>query len=73
MTTVIDTPEGINMFHLLSQYHALKLEGRGIRFKGGSVNAHVKRAYGFTGSRAKVLDQMAAKIQAIDPNWKATH
>lgn len=54
---VIDTPEGIEAYRLLAIRGRLKLELKGIRFRGGSTFAYVKREYGFKGRNASVLEQ----------------
>jgi hypothetical protein len=62
---ILDTPSKITRFHMLAQWHALKLEGLGIRQKGGSVLAHVKRTYGLKGSRETVAAQLRELIDSI--------
>lgn len=63
--TVIDTAEGIARFHFASQRSALRLEIAGLRHSSRrSIYAHVKRVYGFKGSRQSVLDQMQAMLDA---------
>jgi len=54
---VLDTPDQIEAFRLLSIRGRLKLELAGIRFKGGSTFAYVKREFGLRGNRQSVLDQ----------------
>jgi hypothetical protein len=56
---VIDTPEGIKLFHLRAAYHAIRLEEKGIRFRR-SVKAHWARAYGMPvkSSVKEVLDRI---------------
>jgi len=63
--SIIDTANGITRFHMLAQWHALRLEGLGIRQKGGSVLAHVKRTYGFKGTRETVAAQLRELIDSI--------
>lgn len=60
--TVIDTPEGIRAWHLLSQRSALRLEIMGLRHSRGSVSAHLKKTYGFKGNKQKVLEQFEAML-----------
>lgn len=57
MDTIIDTPDGIRVFHLLQLKYAMKLEMKGLRHSQGSVYAHVKRLYGLKGNRQKVYDK----------------
>jgi hypothetical protein len=69
---MITSPEGIHFFHFAAQLSAIKLEGMGIRMKGGrSVLAHCKRVYGLKGNRAKVIADMeiikAKMIEALKP------
>jgi hypothetical protein len=62
--TVIDTPEGINAYHLLAQRGALKLEIRGMHHSSGrSISAHLKRTYGFKGNKQSVLEQFEAMLR----------
>jgi hypothetical protein len=71
--TVTVTGDGIKLFHLISQYRAIMLEGKGLRFKGGSIMAHCKRTYNLSGNRQKVLDGMLAMIQELDPGYTKKH
>jgi hypothetical protein len=59
---MISDPGAIRKFHMLAQEKALKLEGLGIKFRGGSVLAHVKRTYGLKGNRQAVAIQLARLI-----------
>jgi hypothetical protein len=54
---VIDTPQGIRVFHMLSQKYALHLELMGIKNSRGSVYAHIKRTYGLRGNKQSVYAQ----------------
>lgn len=65
--TVI-TGEHIQYFQMLRLMKAMELEARGLRHSQGSVYAHVKRTYGFRGSRAKVIQALKAKIIADFPD-----
>jgi hypothetical protein len=60
---IIDTPEGIQAFHMLAQYHALKLEIKGLKHSRGSVYAHIKRVYGLKGNKQRVLDQFEQMLK----------
>lgn len=63
MTIVLDNPNAINAFHLLSQYHACKLQLLGMRHSSGrSIIAHVKRTHGFKGNNQAVVDQFKAML-----------
>lgn len=73
MAQVFDTPEAISAFVFRAQLGALKLETLGMKRRGRSAYAIVKEAYGYKGSKAKVLETMQSdwdKIQAEeDPSW----
>lgn len=60
-TIIIDTPEGIEAFRLLSIKGRLSLELKGLKFKrgahGSSTFAYVKREWGFKGNNQKVYEQ----------------
>lgn len=60
--TIIETPEGIEAFRLLSCYERMKLELRGLRFRINTFPA-IKREFGFKGSNAKVLEQYEAMLR----------
>ena len=57
-TIFLDTPESIRRLHILSQISAIKLEGKGIRFKGGSILSYCKKAYNLKGCRDSIIMQM---------------
>jgi hypothetical protein len=53
--TVIDTPEGIRMFHLLQLKYCMKLQMQtGLRHSQGSVFNLVKKKFGLRGNHEKV-------------------
>lgn len=65
---VLDQPEQIMHFHMLAQKHALRMEISGLRFKGGSVCAHIKRTYGITArTKQDVLDEFTSMINERFP------
>ena len=65
---VITDPKGIQRFHMLSQYHAAKLEGLGLKHSSGkSVTAHIKKTYNLCGSRDKVLKEFREMIDKACP------
>ena len=63
-TLIADTPRDMKLYTLLSMKQTLKLECVGIKFKGGSVYAHIKRTYGFTGNKHSVLAQFTDYIKS---------
>lgn len=69
--TVIDTPEGIQMFALLQVTHRLALEiNTGLKFRQSSLAA-VQRA-GYTTKRTKkgALQDMVTLIQSMRADWE---
>lgn len=62
--TIIDTPEGIEAFRLLSIHGRLKLEMRGLRFRINTFSA-VRRELGLASRtpRAKVMEAWEAKMK----------
>lgn len=68
---VIDTPEGIRMFHFLQVLHALRIETRtGMRMSRGSVLKVAQQVYGVR-SRTKAgalaeMEAMLAEIKAAE-------
>ena len=63
MNEILNTPNQIRAFHIASQIKAIKLEGTGLKFRGGSILAHCKKHYMLKGNRAKVMEEME-KIKA---------
>lgn len=61
--TMIDTPDGIEAWYLLSWRSRLKLEMKGLKFKDGSTYAFLKKRYGFKGNRESVLAQYEAMLR----------
>ena len=60
---VCNTPEQIAAFRLLSIRGRLKLELKGLRFRGRSTFSIVKAEFGFKGNNAKVLEQFEAMLK----------
>ena len=58
MHTILDKPDRIGAFYIASQISAIKIEGKGLKFRGGSILAHCKRVYGLKGNREKVIAEM---------------
>jgi len=61
--TIIDTPQGIELYHLTAQKYALKLEMLGMKNSRGSVYAHLKRTHGWKGNKQKIMDQLEKLIK----------
>lgn len=65
-TIVLDQPEQIQAYQLLSQRAAMRLELIGLRHSSGrSVIQHIKGIYGFKGDRRKVFDQFEAHLRKL--------
>jgi len=62
---IIDTPDGIEAFRLLAIRGRLKLELSGLRFKGGSTFAYVKREFGFKGNNTSVFEQYEQHLKDL--------
>lgn len=66
--TIIDTPEGINAYHILSMVYAIKLESLGMKNSRGSVYALAKRKYNLKGNRESVMAQLRAMLPPPPPS-----
>ena len=65
MTTVLATPEQIDMFRFLSLKSMLKLECLGMKRRGQSAYSIIKAEYGFKGNKKSVLEQMEKIIKEV--------
>ena len=59
---VLDTPEKIARFRLLTLRGALKLEILGMKKRGQSAY-QVLKAEGYTGTRAQILEQLNKQLE----------
>jgi len=62
MGFIIDTPEQINHFRLLTLRQMLKLELLGMTRKGRTAYSIIKQELGLKGSRKSVFDQLSAML-----------
>ena len=62
---VLDTPEDINMFRMLSLKGALSLEVKGMKRRGRSVYSIVKEEFGLKGNKQRVLEQFTASVEQM--------
>ena len=67
------TGEHVALYQLLVMRSGIKLEMLGLRRRGGSITVLVKKRFGFTGNRAKVLLALEEKIARDFPLEKAAH
>lgn len=51
------------MYNMLAQKAALKLELAGLKMSRGSVYAHIKRTYGLRGSKQSVYTQFCELVE----------
>ena len=58
MTTILDKPNQIAAYRLACQIAAIKLEGIGLKSRGGSMLARCKRHYNLKGHRKSIIEQM---------------
>jgi len=67
MSIMIDTPEGIQFFRLVTVYHSLKLEVEtGMKMtRSANPYAIAKRDYGLKGSKASVAEQLGEMVEGI--------
>jgi hypothetical protein len=63
VTQVFDTPEQIAFFQLAAMKGRLKLEVKGLKFRGRSTYSIAKERYGLKGSRESVLAQLEAMVE----------
>ena len=59
---VLDTPDQIAVARMLTLRTGLQLEIKGMRKTGRSCYSIIKRDFGLTGTRAKVLEQFEQMI-----------
>ena len=62
---IIDNPNHIELYTMMVQKQALKLEIYGMKTRGRSAYALIKEMYGLEGSRQKVLEQFTGIIEDI--------
>ena len=56
-------PTQPQMFNMLAQKQALRLETLGLKHSRGSVYAHVKKTYGLRGSKQAVYTQFCELVE----------
>ena len=64
MTTVLDTPEQIEMFRYQTLLRGLRLEMQGLQMsRGRSCYSIIKQEFGLKGNKQKVYDQFKQLLQ----------
>jgi hypothetical protein len=66
MSGTVITGNGILLFRLMALRGRVKLEGLGLKSRGGSVTAMVKRELGVKGNRDKVLEALEKAIKQAE-------
>jgi len=62
MGIMLNTPEQIEQYRLLTMYQMLKMETLGLKHSRGSVYALIKKQYGLKGNKQSVLKQFGQLI-----------
>ena len=62
---IIDNPNHIELYTMMVQKQALKLEIFGMQTRGRSAYTLIKEMYGLKGSKQKVLEQFTKIIEDI--------
>lgn len=67
MTTVLDTPEHIEMIRYKTLLRGLRLETQGLQMsRGRSCYSIIKQEFGLKGSKQKVFDQFKLMLEQVD-------
>lgn len=61
---VIDSPEGIRFYRLLTLRAALRLETLGMRRRGPSAYSIIKREFGLRGNKQSVYTQFCEYVES---------
>ena len=62
---IIDNPNHIELYQMMVQKQALKLEIYGLKTRGKSAYVLIKEIYKLKGSKQKVLEQFTKMIEDI--------
>lgn len=60
----VNTPDAIRFYQLHALLGAVKLEAKGLKFRGGSRTALAKRRFGIKGKRPAVIAWLEAHIES---------
>jgi len=67
MTTILDTPQQIEMFRYKTLLKGLRLETLGMQMsRGRSCYSIIKQEFGLKGSKQKVFDQFKSMLEQVD-------
>ena len=62
MGFILDTPEQIQAYRMLTLYHGLKLEIKGIKVNRNTSILKILKKMGYTGTRQKILEKLAKEL-----------
>ena len=62
---IIDNPEDIDLYSIMTKRSALVLEMRGMKRRGRSAYSLIKEEFGLKGNKQKVFEQLTEIIEAI--------
>ena len=62
---IIDKPEDIDLYSIVTKRSALALEMKGMKRRGRSAYSIIKEEFGLKGSKQKVFEQLTEIIEAI--------
>lgn len=66
--------DGAELYQLIAQKHAVMLEMKGLRFKGGSVSAHCRKKHNIPGrTKREVLDWLVEEIEKKGEEYLRKH
>lgn len=65
--TTINTPDGVEYFRLASLKQQLKLEGHGMKSRGGAIRPRIAAEFGLSprASRESYLDIIEKRMEAL--------
>ena len=72
MGTLITGTKNIEFARKLALKHMLRLEIKGMKRRGRSAYSIIKKEFGLTGSRAKVLKQFTEMLQEEEDDFKVS-
>ena len=62
---IIDKPEDIDLYSIMTKRSALVLEMRGMKRRGRSAYSLIKEEFGLKGNKQKVFEQLTEIIEDI--------
>ena len=62
---IIDNPEDIDLYSIMTKRSALVMEMKGMKRRGRSAYSIIKEEFGLKGSKQRVFEQLTEIIEAI--------